>query len=104
MAKTVTIKLTGLAEKFVEEMKNQGLTEGDVISQGLGILEQIWRTKRVALVKESFWLENNGYPSSTETQINYPKDENVLEYYFHVQTPKSMTPDHIEIGPRTIIT
>ncbi len=90
MSKTVTIKLTGLAEKFVDEMKSQGLTEVDVISQGLGILEQIWRTNRVALVKESFFLENSRNNDKTVEEDKYAKDINVLEYYFHVQTPKSM--------------
>lgn len=80
MARTITLKLTGLAEKFIEEMEKQGLNEADVIAQGIGILEEIWRTNRVALVREDF-------------QINarrYNDDEKVLEHYYHIQTPEMM--------------
>jgi len=85
MAKTITIKLTGLAEIFIDEMKKQGLTEADVISQGIGLLEEVWRTNRVALVKEAFWRT-----SRQNVPDAFYNDERVLEHYFHVQTPKTM--------------
>ena len=87
MAKTITIRLTGLAEKFINEMKNQGLNEGDVIAQGIGLLEEVWRTNRVALVTEDFWRNSR---EESENSKNLYNDERVLEHYFHVQTPKSM--------------
>ncbi|MCR8561441.1 hypothetical protein KXD93_27555 [Mucilaginibacter sp. BJC16-A38] len=82
MAKTITIKLTGLAETFINEMKKQGLNEADVIAQGIGLLEEVWRTNRVALVKES-------WRNKQEERI-VSDEEYILEHYFHIQTPESM--------------
>lgn len=96
MARTITIKLTGLAEKFISEMEKEGLNEADVIAQGIGILEEVWRTKRVALVKEEFWrsTQNRNIPP------NYD-DERMLEHYFHILTPKSMQRDSSNVNEIT---
>jgi hypothetical protein len=83
MARSITIKLTGLAEKFLTEMEKEGLNEADVISQGLGILAEVWRTNRVALVSQEF---------RNEQRQNLYDDSKFIEYYFHIQTPKSMAP------------
>jgi hypothetical protein len=80
MGRLITIRLTGLAEKFVSQMEKEGLTEADIIAQGIGLLEEVWRTKRVALVKEEFFRKSRFTNES----------EKVLEHYFHIQTPKSM--------------
>ena len=94
MAKTITLKLTGLAEKFISEMKKQGLNEADVISQGIGILEEIWRTNRVALVKEEFWKRSRNYDNKYD-------DHEILEHYFHVQTPISMQRENLTINSKS---
>jgi hypothetical protein len=83
MGRSITIRLTGLAEKFLTEMEKEGLNEADVISQGLGILAEVWRTNRVALVSQEF--------SNEQRQSSYD-NSNFIEYYFHIQTPKSMAP------------
>jgi|GEM_PF-4064943 len=89
MAKTITIKLTGLAEKFIEKMKSEGLNEADVISQGIGILEEIWRTNRVALVKEEFQTKSFQISDESPYKDLYDSDK-VLEHYYMIQTPKTL--------------
>ena len=60
MAKVIHLKLTGKAESFIEDMKKQGLNEQDVFAKALNVLEDIWKTKRVALIKETHLTEVDG--------------------------------------------
>lgn len=57
MAKKVHLRLTGRAEKFIEYMAEQGLTERDVIAKALWLLETAWKTQRVALLNNKFQVE-----------------------------------------------
>ena len=77
----ISIKLSGLAESFMSEMQKEGLNESDVISQAIGLLAEVWRTKRVALVKEEY-LTNKSLESYNGN----------IEHFFHIQTPDSMRP------------
>ena len=77
----ISIKLSGLAESFMSEMQKEGLNESDVISQAIGLLAEVWRTKRVALVKEEY-LTNKSLESYNGS----------IEHFFHIQTPDSMRP------------
>ena len=54
MAKIVHLKLTGRAEKFMAEMLAQGLNEQDVFAKALTVLEDTYRTKCVARIKQSY--------------------------------------------------
>lgn len=85
MAKTITIKLSGLAEKFINELRHEGLSEADVISQSIGLLEQVWRTNRVALIRKEYFQESQ----SGELKERY-SDERIIEFYYHLQTPREM--------------
>lgn len=96
MSRTITIKLTGLAEKFISEMEKEGLNEADVIAQGIGILEEVWRTNRVALVKEEFWRN-----SQDRNSPQYYDDDRMLEHYFHILTPKSMQRENLNLNTNT---
>jgi len=89
MARKITIKLSGLAEKFIVEMGKQGLSEADVISQGLGMLEEVWRTNRVALVREEYKRGSEKLLQAT----NHESKAEILEFFYQVQTPVSMKPD-----------
>lgn len=73
MAKTIHIRLTGLAESFMNEMTKEGLTEEDVISQALGIMAEVWRTGAVARVNR-------------QEQLIKGSDSSV-DFYYGVQTP-----------------
>ena len=77
----ISIKLSGLAESFMGEMQKEGLNESDVISQAIGLLAEVWRTKRVALVKEEY-LTNRSLESYNGN----------IEHFFHIQTPDSIRP------------
>lgn len=100
MAIKLTIKLSGLAEKFINEMKSHDLTEADVISQSIGLLEEVWRTGRVALVKEDFF--KNTFEKGNEM---LPEYENILDFYYYVLTPDKMKKKQIvsRRGTETIL-
>lgn len=52
MAKTVHLRFTGQSERFLEEMQRQGLSAEDTIAKALGVLQLVWTTKRVALIRK----------------------------------------------------
>ena len=49
MAKKIHLRLIGEAEKFIDDMVEQGLTERDVIAKALWLFETAWKTQRIAL-------------------------------------------------------
>lgn len=73
MSRKVTIKLSGLAEKFMDEMRKQGLSDEDVISQALGLMAEVWKSQTVAKIKPGFRKQ----------------DVDAIEYYYLIQTPES---------------
>ena len=50
MAKKIHLRLIGEAEKFIDDMVEQGLTERDVIAKALWLFETAWKTQRIALL------------------------------------------------------
>jgi hypothetical protein len=93
MSKTITIRLTGLAEKFIDKMKKQGLNEADGLPKALIYSKKVWRTNRVALIKEDFWKATRQNLDSNSTY----EDDRIIEHYFHIQTPAAVTADEYKI-------
>jgi hypothetical protein len=86
MAKTITIKLSGLAEDFMNKMREEGLNEADVIAQGIGLMEEVWRTGRVALLRE-----DSGPQAAPAPSWSAPGDTaQMVQHYYHIRTPASM--------------
>ena len=50
MAKKIHLRLIGQAEKFIDDMVEQGLTDRDVIAKALWLFETAWKTQRIALL------------------------------------------------------
>jgi hypothetical protein len=50
MARTVHLKLSGKAEKFVKKLEEEGLMERDIFSKALSILNDVHKKKRVGLI------------------------------------------------------
>lgn len=82
MPRSITIKLSGLAESFIDEMKKEGLDEADVIAQGIGLLQEVWRTGRVGLISE--------VAITRDSLFGLTALEQVVSHLYRVQTPDSL--------------
>ena len=51
MAKTINLRITDEAEKFMQELKKRGISEQDAISKALWLLNLAHKTGRIALLK-----------------------------------------------------
>ena len=85
MSRIISIKLTGVAETFMNEMERKGLNESDVISQGIGLLKEVLKTERVALIKPDKDIEQNIKIMPSPLTPDGIK-EKIIEHYFYVQT------------------
>ena len=52
MPRTMRLRLSKQAEKFVEALEAEGLTEQDVVGKALYLLQQVWETGRVAMLND----------------------------------------------------
>lgn len=51
MPRTLHLRVEGETEKFLEEMNKLGLNDRDAIAKGLGMLNLVYTTGRVALLR-----------------------------------------------------
>lgn len=67
MPERVDVRLSGKAKKLMNELRAQGLGEREVIARALGLLEEAYRTGRVARVDE--YGQAVSYFSITDSQL-----------------------------------
>lgn len=79
MARSIHLGLQGHAEKFVNEMIDQGWTEQDVFSRAMWLFQLAVTTKGVALLTESqemaytFGLEAHAGDTASALEARSPK-------------------------------
>jgi len=64
MPRTVHFQLSGRAQQFVEEMEREGLSERDVFAKALGLLREVYKTRRIGLI-------SHGYEESDAVEFIY---------------------------------
>ena len=57
--RTITLKFTGQAKEFLDELEDAGLNEQDIFAKALFLLERAWRTERVAMLREHVSVDKN---------------------------------------------
>ena len=59
MARIVHLRLTKRAEEVLQTLEKEGLTEQDIFAKSLYLLEQAWKTRRLAMLREGTTPEDS---------------------------------------------
>lgn len=104
MAITINLKLTGEAEKLIKELREKkGMTDADIIARALGLLAQVWRTKRVAMVGQDYSpaAEATATAARVEYYFGFDEPEAGARQLANIERPAGQPPPPQEARPAT---